>query len=179
MRMRPCAPAEYAEDTRPYVLRAALVKREVCSLSMVLTPTPSTAGPPEEVLYEGKPAAVPGLGALALAILTLGLAYLYYWLRAQGVSYKITTRRVIIERGLLSKRLEQVDAFRIKDFVVERPFGQRLLGTGNLLLLTADSTTPAVELQGLRTDVVALYEKLRAAAEADRARRGVRIVDNE
>jgi hypothetical protein len=68
---------------------------------------------------------------------------------------------------------------RIKDFVVERPLGQRIFGTGNLFLLTADATTPAVELRNLRTDVVALYEKLRAATDADRARRGVRIVDNE
>jgi uncharacterized membrane protein YdbT with pleckstrin-like domain len=147
---------------------------------MAMTPSPGAAAlPPEETLYEGRPAVVPGLGDLFLAILTVGLWYLYLWLRTRGISYKVTTRRVLVERGLLSKRLEQVDAFRIKDFVVERPFGQRLLGTGNLFLLTADSTTPAVELRGLRTDVVALYEKLRAAADADRARRGVRIVDNE
>jgi len=146
---------------------------------MAMTPAPAVALPPEETLYEGKPAVVPGLGALLLSILTLGLGYLYLWVRAQGLSYKITTRRVLVERGLFSKRLEQIDCFRIKDFVVERPIGQRMLGTGNLFLLTADSTTPAVELRGLRTDVVALYEKLRAAADVDRARRGVRVVDNE
>jgi uncharacterized membrane protein YdbT with pleckstrin-like domain len=147
---------------------------------MAMMPSPAGAAlPPEETLFEGRPAAVPGIGSLLVAILTLGLGYLYFWLRTRGTSYKVTTRRVLVERGLLSKRLEQVDAFRIRDFVVERPFGQRLLGTGNILLLTADSTTPKVELRGLHTDVVALYEKLRAAADADRARRGVRIVDNE
>jgi hypothetical protein len=91
----------------------------------------------------------------------------------------VTTRRVILESGILSKRLEQVDAYRIKDYVVDRPFGQRLLGTGNLVLLTMDQTAPKLELHGLRTDVVALYEKLRAAAEAERQRRGVRLLDNE
>jgi hypothetical protein len=91
----------------------------------------------------------------------------------------VTTRRVILESGILNKRLEQVDAYRIKDYVVDRPFGQRLLGTGNLILLTMDQTTPSVELRGLRTDVVALYEKLRSAAEAERAKRGVRLLDNE
>jgi len=148
---------------------------------MAMTPSPggSPALPPEETLYEGRPAVVPGIGALLLSILTLGLGYLYLWVRTQGLSYKVTTRRVLVERGLLSKRLEQIDCFRIKDFVVERPFGQRMLGTGNILLLTADATTPAVELHALRTDVVALYEKLRAAADVDRARRGVRVVDNE
>jgi uncharacterized membrane protein YdbT with pleckstrin-like domain len=139
----------------------------------------SPAQTSETVLYEGRPAAIAGFGELLLAIVTLGLAALYFMLRASGVSYKVTSKRVIVERGLLSKRLEQIDAYRIKDYVVERPFGQRLLGTGNLLLLTMDPTTPNVELRALRTDVVALYEKLRAAAEADRGARGVRIVDNE
>jgi uncharacterized membrane protein YdbT with pleckstrin-like domain len=145
----------------------------------MMTPTPSPAAPPEEVLFEGRPAVIPGIGALLVVIFTLGLGALYFWVKSRGTSYKVTTRRVIVERGMLGKRLEQVDAFRIRDFVVDRPFGQRLLGTGNLELLTADSTAPVVQLFALRTDVVALYERLRAAADADRARRGVRVVDNE
>ena len=144
-----------------------------------MTPTPSPVAGPEETLYEGHPAVIASLGALLLTVVTLGLAALYYWAESKGVRYKVTTRRVIVERGLLSKRLEQVDAYRIKDYVVDRPFGQRLLGTGNLLLITMDTTTPNMELRGLHTDVVALYDRLRAAAEQDRARRGVRIVDNE
>jgi len=153
-----------------------------------MTPTPSAsvklaepAGAlgPEETLYEGHPALISSLSALLVTVLTLGLGALYYWALSSGVRYKVTTRRVIVERGLLSKRLEQVDAYRIKDYVVDRPFAQRLMGTGNLLLITMDTTTPNMELRGLKTDVVALYDRLRAAAEQDRARRGVRIVDNE
>jgi len=147
---------------------------------MTATPSPTGSSPSaEEVLFEGHPAVVPGLGALLIAVLTLGLALLYFLMQSRGVTYKVTTKRVIIERGVLGKRLEQTDLYRIKDYVVERPFGQRMLGNGNLVLLTMDSTTPRVELHALPTDVVALYEKLRAAAEVDRSRRGVRIVDNE
>ena len=144
-----------------------------------MTPTPSPATEQEETLFEGHPAAVPSFGALLIAVLTLGLAFIYFLLQSRSTTYKVTTKRVLVERGLLSKRLEQVDAYRIKDFVVDRPFGQRLLGTGNIQLLTMDATTPTIELRGLGADVVALYERLRAAAEADRGRRGVRIVDNE
>lgn len=133
----------------------------------------------EVVLFQGRPAPIPSIGALLLTILTIGLAGLYYLMRAQGVSYKVTTKRVMVEHGILSKRLEQVDVYRIKDFVVERPFGQRLLGTGNIVLLTMDPTTTTVILKDLKTDVVTLYEKLRAAAETERVRRGVRILDNE
>lgn len=141
--------------------------------------TPALDTTPEETLYQGQPAIVASLGTLCIVVLTLGIAALYYWARAAAVSYRVTNRRVIVERGLLSKRLEQIDAYRIKDYIVDRPFGQRLLGTGNILLKTMDPTTPDLELRDLKTDVVALYDKLRAASESDRARRGVRILDNE
>jgi len=147
---------------------------------MSMTPSTSTSTSTEErTLFAGHPAVVDSVGGLLLAILTLGLGWLYLYARAKGTHFKVTTRRVIVERGLLNKRLEQVDVYRIKDFVVDRPLGQRLLGTGNLQLLTMDATTARVELHGLRADVVALYEQLRAATEADRLRRGVRLVDNE
>ena len=80
---------------------------------------------------------------------------------------------------MFGKRLDQIDLYRIADYVVERPFAQRLLGTGNLVLEALDKTTPELRLEGLKTDVVALYEKLRVATEAEKRRRGVRLVDYE
>lgn len=134
---------------------------------------------PESVLFEGGPAVVQSLGPLLLAILTLGLWLIPLWWRARAVKYRVTTRRVVVETGILSKRLEQIDLYRINDYSVERPVLQRLLGTGNLLLKTVDKTTPEIVLRGIATDVVALYEKLRAATEADKLRRGVRLIHNE
>jgi uncharacterized membrane protein YdbT with pleckstrin-like domain len=140
------------------------------------TPSPPEAAS-EDVLFEGSPALVPGLGMLLVCIVTLGLALPFLWLRAKAKHYKITTQRIVIEVGLFSKKMEQVDLYRITDYVVERPFGQRIMGTGNLILEAIDSTSPVVRLDGLKTDVVALYEKLRAATEASKQRRGVRVVD--
>jgi uncharacterized membrane protein YdbT with pleckstrin-like domain len=132
---------------------------------------------PESVLFEGHPAVLPSIGAWLITVLTLGLGALYFWLRAIGTTYKVTTQRVIVERGLLSKRLDQIDLYRIHDYVVERPFGQRLAGTGNLVLQTVDRTTPAIRLGGIATDVVQLYERLRKATEVEKRRRGVRVLD--
>lgn len=65
------------------------------------------------------------MGPLLVTVLTLGLALLYFWAVSRATRYRVTTQRVVIERGLLSKRLDQVDLYRIQDYVVERPFGQR------------------------------------------------------
>src|SRR5690606_34412010 len=131
----------------------------------------------EETLFEGAPALVPSVGALALAILTLGLWLVVLWVRRGGTHVRITSQRVIVDRGLFGKTLDQLDLYRISDFVVERPFGQRLLGTGNIRLKTLDATTPDVTLHGLSTDVLALYERMRAAVEVAKERRGVRLID--
>jgi uncharacterized membrane protein YdbT with pleckstrin-like domain len=133
----------------------------------------------EEVLFEGRTALLPGLGALLISIITLGLGLIYYALRRLGTHYRITTQRVVVETGVFSKKLDQIDIYRINDYVVERPFGQRLLGTGNLVIEAMDRTTPVVRLEALKTDVVALYEKLRVATEAEKRRRGVRVLDVE
>jgi len=133
----------------------------------------------EEILFEGKVALVPGVGTLLVAVLTLGLWLVVRWLKTAGHNYRITTRRIVVESGLLSKTLEQIDLYRIVDYTVERPFGQRLMGTGNILLKTLDKTSPALNILYIKTDVVTLYERLRTATEADKARRGVRMVDYE
>jgi uncharacterized membrane protein YdbT with pleckstrin-like domain len=131
----------------------------------------------ETVLFEGYPALLPSLGDLLLSILTVGIALLYYWLRARGTHYRVTSERVVIDRGILSKQLDQVDLYRIQDYRVERPLLQRIMGTGNILLFTQDRSSPALRLHGLAVDVVKLYEQLRSATETEKRRRGVRVLD--
>ena len=133
----------------------------------------------EVVLFEGRAALVPGFGTLLVAILTVGLWLIVRWFQTLGKTYRITNRRIVVETGVLSKKLEQIDLYRVADYTVERPFGQRIMGTGNLLLKTFDKTTPELHVLAIKTDVVKLYEAVRAATEADKARRGVRMVDYE
>jgi len=133
----------------------------------------------ETVLFEGRRALVPSVSVLLLAILTLGLWLLPRWWHRASKLYRITTHRIVVETGVLSKRLEQIDLYRIADYTADRPFLQRVMGTGNLLLKTFDKSTPELHMREIKTDVVALYEKLRVATEAEKAKRGVRMIDYE
>jgi uncharacterized membrane protein YdbT with pleckstrin-like domain len=136
-------------------------------------------GVEERVLFEGHPALIPSLGALLVCILTLGLATLYFWIRRSATHYKITTERLVVERGLFSKRMDQIDIYRINDYVVELPFSQRVMGNGNLVVTAMDTSNPVLTLAHLKTDVRELYEQLRKATEAEKRRRGVRMIDYE
>jgi uncharacterized membrane protein YdbT with pleckstrin-like domain len=138
---------------------------------------PDTALDEETVLFHGRPALLPSLGAYVLAVLSLGLYLLYrYWV-ISGIEYKVTTRRIVVETGVLSKKMEQVDLYRIADYSVERPFLQRLVGTGNISLQTLERAESQLTIREIKTDVVALYEAVRKATEIDRQRRGVRVFE--
>jgi uncharacterized membrane protein YdbT with pleckstrin-like domain len=131
----------------------------------------------EATLFEGNPALVPNAWALLVSVLTVGIALLYFLVKSRQTHYKITTQRVIIEKGLFSKRMDQIDTYRINDYVVERPLGQRMLGTGNIVLTSLDRSTPEVRIEDIKTDVLSLYESLRKATEEQKQRRGVRTLD--
>ena len=146
---------------------------------MVQAPSGVLAPGQEETFFEGKPAAIGSVGALLIVILTAGLAAIYFWIRASGTRYRITSQRVIVETGLLSKRTDQLDLYRIVDFVVERSFGQRIMGTGTITIDSMDKTTPVTRIEGIRTNVMGLYERLRAAAEVEKKQRMVRPMDIE
>lgn len=141
--------------------------------------TPSPQAKSEAVLFEGHPALVPSVATLLLAIVTVGLWLIPAYIKSRGVSYRITSQRIVVETGLFGKRLEQIDLYRVNDFTVERPFLQRLMGTGNILLQTMDRTTPNLTIANVKTDVVALYEELRRATEQTKAQNSVRVVDYE
>jgi hypothetical protein len=55
-----------------------------------------------------------------------------------------------------------------------------MLGTGNLILRTLDKSSPVVAIEGIKADVVALYERVRAATESEKTKRGaVRLMEME
>lgn len=152
-------------------------------LGAVTTPDTPAAQPSsvdgEVVLFDGHPPLCPSALDVVVAVLTLGFALAYFFYRSRSVHYRITSQRVVIESGLLNKRMDQIDVYRINDYVVERPLGQRMVGTGNLVLSAMDRSTPDVRLFGLKTDVMALYERLRKATEEQKRHRGVRPLDAE
>jgi hypothetical protein len=59
---------------------------------------------------------------------------------------------------------------------MEQPFLLRLVGLGNLTMVTSDATTPTVSIRAI-SGVEAVREKLRNAVQAERDRRRVRELD--
>jgi uncharacterized membrane protein YdbT with pleckstrin-like domain len=92
------------------------------------------------------------------------------------MSYELTTQRLRIRRGILNRRLDELELYRVKDYVMEQPFFLRMLGLGNLTLLSADASTPTVAIRAI-AGVEAVREKLRNAVQSERDRKRVRALD--
>ena len=94
------------------------------------------------------------------------------WLRVISVSYRVDTLRVEVERGILRKHIDNLELWRVKDIQFRQAFVQRMLGLGDIVLVTSDATNPAVTLRGVH-EPRALYDALRDAVDAVRRGRGV------
>jgi uncharacterized membrane protein YdbT with pleckstrin-like domain len=119
----------------------------------------------ETVFFDGRPAIIGSLSRLFLSIITLGLGALYFWISTISTHYLITSQRIVIETGLLSRKTDTLELYLIDDIKLEKPFGQRLMGTGNIVLYTQDKSTPMLSLERLPLNVRELYEQMRPAIE--------------
>ena len=62
----------------------------------------------------------------------------YYFLSAVTTKYKFTNTRLLIESGILSKKINALELWRINDIQFKQGMIQRLFGEGQLLLITQD-----------------------------------------
>jgi membrane protein YdbS with pleckstrin-like domain len=126
----------------------------------------------ERDLFVGRPAIIYTAGQIVVLVLTVGIAFFFYWLRTLSQRYHITTQRIRIERGFLSTVTDNVELFRIDHFDVHKPLGMRLLGQCSLHLRSSDTNYPELRVYGI-PNLEALADQLRECSLRERARRHV------
>jgi uncharacterized membrane protein YdbT with pleckstrin-like domain len=124
----------------------------------------------ETMLFTGHPAVIYSVSQWIVVVLTLGLGWIYYWLKAIGTRYEITSQRVRIERGILSKTKDSIEVFRIDHFDLHKPLGMRLLGHCLLDLRSSDTSSVTVILYGI-PNLEQLADTLRECSLRERTRR--------
>lgn len=105
-------------------------------------------------------------------IVTLGIAYLVYWVCRVAITYEITSQRVRIERGLFSKLKENVELFRIDHFDLHKPLGMRLVGQCLLHLRSSGESFPSAMILGI-PNLESPADTLRECSLRERTRRRV------
>lgn len=126
----------------------------------------------ETTLFCGHPVVIYSAWQWFAVAVTLGIGYLFYWVRSIATTYQITTQRVRIERGILSKSKESVELFRIDHFDLHKPLGMRLAGHCVVDLRSSDTSFPTVVIFGI-PKLEALADTLRDCSLRERTRRRV------
>ena len=81
------------------------------------------------LLAAGALAGVPftaGLSAVALVV-PVCMWMVRWWITGMTV-YELTTQSLKITRGILNRRLDELELFRVKDYVMDQPLLLRLVG---------------------------------------------------
>ena len=95
-----------------------------------------------------------------------------YYLRSLSIHYTVTTQRIRLERGLLSKVQESLELFRIDHLELRKPIGKRVLRQASLHLFSSDAEFENFYIYAI-PDLENLANTLRDCQLRERARRGL------
>ncbi len=63
--------------------------------------------------------------------------------------YRVSTQRIVVESGALSKRIDEVDMRTVEDIEFQQRFLERLLGIGQIAIVAADKKMSRFRLLGI------------------------------
>lgn len=91
-------------------------------------------------------------------------------------SYSLSSQRLRERAGVLTKHVDELELYRVKDISVHQPLLQRLLGRGEVILITSDRSTPKIILSAI-SNPIKVADLIRKAVEQCRVEKGVREID--
>jgi len=104
---------------------------------------------------------------------------LYTWLRLVTTKFKVTSRRVETEVGILAKKLDSLELWRVLDVKYDQSVLDRITGNASITLIGTDQSDPELRLHGL-PDHRKLFEAVRDAVQDARQRgRPMEMVNGE
>jgi uncharacterized membrane protein YdbT with pleckstrin-like domain len=135
----------------------------------------------EEILWKGNASQVKNFSIFLICGLTCFLIVpifiaLWKYLQIRCKVYELTSERLRISEGIFSKKIEELELYRVKDLSIDRPFWLRLFGLENVHLMTSDQTAPKMVLDFM-PQKVALGDKIRKQVDLRRDQKRVRELD--
>lgn len=110
-------------------------------------------------------------------LMTMGLYLLIVYLIRLNTRYSLTNERLIIESGILSKHIDEIELFRIKDTKLSQSLFQRFVGLGNISVASTDNTGNLI--MNCLPNAKEKREQLRTLSNEARSKKGVRTLVHE
>lgn len=108
----------------------------------------------------------------------LGPVVIIIWryLVVHCIRYEITTERIRFYRGVLNRKMDETELYRVRDYSIRRPFYLLIFRLAILHVDTQDVRQRTINMVGIR-NAENVLSALRKQVEASRARKGVRDID--
>ncbi len=120
-----------------------------------------------------------GWGTLLLCLVGVGLVIVALrWLRNVATHYELTDQRLIIRTGIINKKTDEIELYRIKDVTVSYSIFNQWADIGVIAIRSSDPTTQGGTL--VLQDIPrarAIREELRSLVDTARQARRVRELD--
>lgn len=116
------------------------------------------------------------MGVLLLVVVVGLLILLSVLIKWKSTRYKLTDQRLFIRSGLISRKLEEIQLYRVKDVTFRQGILDRMLGIGSITVISADATAPSATLIGIENPEQ-FKEEIRSAYRNARQREGVRAAE--
>jgi|SRR3569833_118374 len=105
-----------------------------------------------------------------LAGIVFAAIAVYRYVLIRNTIFAIEPEFIRIRTGLVFKRSDQVEMYRIKDYVVTRPLIHQLFKIMNLTLKTIDPETPVIHIDGIAESAIVdlILERVQEARKANK-----------
>lgn len=118
------------------------------------------------------------LGSMAttISVLTL-LVLLYQFIYLRRIRYDITAEQLVCEQGILIRKVDYMELYRIVDFQEKQSILQQLCGLKTVSILSMDRNMPQLDLLGMRCNdrIVTL---IRERVEYNKRKKGIYEITN-
>lgn len=120
-----------------------------------------------------------GAALLCPVLLVAALAILVWrWFGNLATTYELTEDRLILHKGILSKSIDEIELYRVKDVRIDFTIINQIADIGAISIASSDETTRDAPLHIRDVPAArARREKIRELVNAARLARGVREID--
>src|SRR4051812_30213339 len=131
----------------------------------------------ERDVWSGAPSQWQNLWAWVACVLVIPIPWaLWRALVTKNTRYLLTDQRLKNTRGVFNRVTDDLELYRVKDTHFQQTFWQRMVGIGDIVLSTSDTTTPTVVIADIR-DAEGVRERIRGLVERRRDAKRVRELD--
>ena len=119
----------------------------------------------EKVIFEGTPSQWNNFKVYAVCFLLCWLVVpifvaIYHYFKTKSELTTITTLKIVTERGVFSREMNEILLQRVTDVKLNQSFGQRILGLSDISVFSTDQTSGLLKIESIH-DGKRIWNELR------------------